>query len=161
MKKIILAVMLLLGSLAQAQVPAAEAPFVCSLAFDVAGGGIQVIVGNYKLVGTGTLSCSDKNGVMAPIPLKITMGGPVQGTVAVGVARVMGVATGIGLASSPAEILGDYVVVGGQVALMLGVGAHVALHSAAQALTLNADLQLIQGVGFNIGINTLKIEAVN
>ena len=159
MKKFLVAVLMLAGSLAQAEVK--NPLYTCAMAFDIKGGGAQFVVGHYLLTGKGKLVCTDIQGNRSELPLKVTMGGAVEPSIGFGYAHIVGLATGIGVSKNPNELLGDYVVAGGQAALVVGAGAQVALHAADKALTLNADLQLVKGLGLNIGLNSVRIEAAN
>lgn len=132
----------------------------CALSFKAEGGGLQVIIGSFKLSGPGTISCVDVAGNTQQMKVKVTMGGsPIAANVAVGHFKVAGVATGIGLATNPEALLGKYYTAGGQVALLAGAGANFAVHGGAEAVTLNVGVSLARGAGLQLGVNKMRITA--
>jgi hypothetical protein len=134
----------------------------CALSFDVKGGGLQVFVGKYQLQGKGQLSCVDVAGNTQIIPLKVTIGSEVAAQVAFGRARMMGVATGIGVSTNPEALLGTYVTAGASAALGVGAGASLSLHGSQNAaLTINANVSLLEGVGMAVGVSKVKLERAN
>lgn len=137
-----------------------EAPiYTCALSFEAKGGGLQIVVGSFKLKGEGAIHCVDVEGNTEEIPVKVTMGGPlVAPNIGFGVFNVRGLATGIGLSTGPEALLGKYYMVGGRVAWIVGAGANLAVHGGAEALTLNLALSLESGAGLQVGVNRLKIE---
>lgn len=145
------------ASAAQAEVKTAPL-FDCALTFQAQGGGIKIFVGKFELSGPGQISCIDIQGNTEEIPVFVRIGAkPVTPTIAIGVMKVAGVATGVGLSSGPESLLGGYFVGGVKGALGVGAGAQVALHAANSALTLNGSLQAIAGLGLNIGIDYVEV----
>jgi hypothetical protein len=147
---------------AQAQVEAPskiEAPlWNCSLTFDVAGGGLRLFVGHFKLEGPGEIVCADIVGNTEVLPVYVTIGAaPVAFSFGIGHMRVAGLATGIGIAGQPSDLLGNYVVGSVRGALVVGAGADMALHASERSLTLNAAVQVVAGAGLNVGFDQMTI----
>lgn len=157
----LLSAMALVFSANFAQAEKVEAPlWTCSVAFDVKGGGVKLLVGDFTLRGPGQISCIDVTGNVQEIPVTVTMGGkPFSLTLAIGKMHLVGLATGVGIAGQPADLLGEYLVGSIRGAFFVGAGADVALHGARNALTLNAAIQGIKGAGVNVGFDNLTIEA--
>lgn len=152
------AALLFSAQFAQAEV---EAPlYTCSLSFDVQGGGLRVFVGHFKLKGPGQIDCVDIAGNTESIPVTVTIGAsPIAFSVGIGQMRVLGMASGIGLAEDPSTLLGNYVVGGIRGSLLVGAGADLSLHAAHGALTMNASVQAVSGAGVNVGFDRLTISA--
>ena len=168
MKKTLLGLLMMVTSVglsAKAEVSTNELkqPFYeCALTFKAQGGGIQLIVGSYKLTGRGTIHCKDIAGNEKNINVKVTFGGsPVAPNIAIGTFRVAGIATGIGVASGPEALLGTYYTVGGRAALIVGAGAVAAVHGGKEAVTMNLAMSLERGIGIQAGFNKMTIEALN
>ena len=134
--------------------------FECALTFKAQGGGIQFIVGSFKLKGRGKIHCVDIAGNKQEMNVKVTMGGsPVAPNIAIGTFKVAGVASGIGVATGPEALLGTYYTAGGRAAFIIGAGTNLAVHGGAEALTLNLGVSLEKGVGLQVGLNRMRIEA--
>lgn len=158
---LLLSVMALTLSASFAQAQIEEPIWNCSVTFDIKGGGLKLLIGHYKLDGYGYLSCVDVMGNTEEYPVYVTMGGtPVSLGLGIGHLRLVGVATGIGIAGQPTDVLGSYLVAGARGALVIGGGADLALHATNSALTLNASVQAVSGLGANIGLDYLTIEAL-
>ena len=131
----------------------------CSLTFDVKGGGFKVLIGSFTLRGRGQVTCVDIAGNAEEIPVRVTVGAePISLSAGIGRLRFVGLATGIGLAGSPYDLMGDYIVGSVRGSFIVGAGADVALHGARNALTLNAAVQAVAGFGANLGFDHLTIE---
>jgi hypothetical protein len=131
----------------------------CAVSFNVEGGGLKVIVGSFALEGQGKISCMDVAGNTEEIPVYVTVGGrPLSLGIGAGHLQLVGLATGIGLAGQPSDLLGTYVVAGVRGAIFLGGGADVALHATHRSITVNASIQAVSGLGLNAGIDRLTIE---
>lgn len=138
-----------------------EAPlWNCAMTFDVKGGGVQFFVGYFKLAGKGQLTCVDVAGNVEKHDLKVTMGGkPLALNVAVAPKlHIRGVATGIGLATSPMDLEGKYLAANANAAVLGGAGATLSLRGTKNMVSMNVSLALVTGLGFNAGINKIKIE---
>ncbi len=147
------------ASAAQAEV---QAPYTCNLTFQAEGGGFKFLVGHFELNGPGQVTCWDLNGAKKQIPVQVRLGGqPFSLSAGVGMMKIAGVATGIGLAAGPQELLGGYLVASVQGAVGAGLGANLALHAAEKALTLNLGVQAVGGFGANVGFDYVEILPAN
>lgn len=134
----------------------------CSLTFHAKGGGIQLILGSFNLSGPGKIRCIDIAGNQQDMDVKVSLGArPVALNIAIGKMQLAGIATGIGVASGPEALLGTYYTASANAAVLLGVGANMSLHGGAEAVTLNLGVNLVQGAGFQMGLNRLTIESLN
>ena len=145
--------------MASAQV---EAPvWNCTLAFNIKGGGLKLLVGSFKLRGPGEINCVDIAGNVEQLPVWVEMGGaPISFSAGIGRLHLVGLATGVGIAGQPQDLLGTYLVGSIRGSLIVGAGADLALHAAERAVTLNAAVQAIAGFGGNIGLDTMTIDAL-
>lgn len=134
-------------------------PMTCALDFNVRGGGFIAILGFYKLRGHGRISCVDAAGREVDTPVIVSIGGsPIELNVAVGYFHLRGGAVGIGVATGPQELFGDYAVVGANATALIGAGAHVTMTGVSSGLNLNVGLNLETGIGAQVGINGMTIE---
>ena len=158
----LIAVASLAGFSARADENRVEKPlWDCALTFQAEGGGIQILVGYYKLEGTGHVRCVDIAGNKQVIPVKVTLGGsPIAPTIAVGHFRVVGLASGVGLATRPEALLGKYYTVGARAGVVLGAGAQLAVRGGSESVTLNLALNVLEGIGLEVGFNKFKLEAM-
>ncbi len=147
-------------SFARTEAPQITAPvWDCALSFNVKGGGLKLFVGHFQMEGQGQISCMDLWGNTEQIPVYVTLGGkPVSLSAGIGKMQMVGLATGIGVAGQPNDLLGNYVVAGVRGSLLVGGGLDLALHATHRALTLNTSLQLVSGLGVNVGVDYLTIE---
>ncbi|MEK2646332.1 hypothetical protein [Bdellovibrio sp. BCCA] len=137
--------------------------WACGLAFKGTSKGLKVIVGHFSTVAYGTLTCKGLLNKHYSQNVKITIGhhwlGP---TVGAGYFKLAGVSSEISLFnSSPSVILGKYKVAQGEAAIIGGVGAFTAVKVGLPQLAFNISLQLLKGVGVQVGIDKLRIEAVD
>ncbi len=135
----------------------------CALSFQAKGGGLQVIVGKFELSGPGKVSCVDVAGNTQKMDVKVTLGGsPVALNVGFGKFEIAGVATGIGVSTTPEALMGKYYVANAQAALLAGAGASFSVHAADrgedEALTLNVGVSMAKGTGLQLGVTKMKIE---
>ncbi len=136
------------------------APAICGMSFEAKGGGLQILVGEFKLVGEGVIKCREFNGSESVMPVDIQIGGrsPVALKIAAGYLEVYGLATGIGFAKSPEGLAGRYLTVDADAAVGLGAGVAVSLHlKRDDAATINLNLQVARGLGLDVGFNSLTI----
>lgn len=167
MKKAIFGLMMMVGMTGLTAVAddtnELKQPFYqCALTFRAQGGGVQFIVGAFKLKGLGKIQCVDIAGNTQELDVKVTLGGsPIAPNLAIGKFRVAAIASGIGVATGPEALLGTYYTAGGRAAVVVGAGGVLAVHGGSEALTLNLGLSLERGLGVQVGLNRLKIEAAN
>lgn len=166
MKKMLLSVFTVSALVFTATAARAASPEVsqpvwnCALTFDAQGGGFQFFVGDFRLRGPGLIRCMDIAGNSEVIPVTVQLGGkPLAAQIAVAPSmELKGVATGIGLNSSPESLLGHYLVASFDGAFgILGGGAVVGVHGARNALDFDLSLQYAKGLGVQAGFSTLEI----
>ncbi len=159
--------MSLVGFYAQAQEPMGDVDatagkvWACGLKFSGTSHGLKVIVGHFKTVGHGTLSCKSVFGESYSRHVNVTIGhhwiGPTAG---IGYFKLRGVSSEISLLNhSPNAILGNYLVAQGEAAIVGGVGAFTAVKVGMPQLAVNISLQLLKGFGVQVGIDRLSITA--
>lgn len=161
MKKIVLALVASLSLGTQAFAGTISQPlWDCALTFHSVGGGIQFLVGEFRMSGKGTVRCVDIAGNVENLKVQVTLGGPLlAANVAVGIFAMQGIATGIGVATGPQALLGTYYTLGSQAADLIGTGTNISLHGGAEAVNMNLGAQLVEGLGFQVGINRVRIRA--
>lgn len=131
----------------------------CALTFNVQGGGLKFLVGHFQLEGQGLISCMDVLGNTEQIPVYVTVGGkPLSLSAGIGRMQMVGMASGVGIAGQPEDLLGDYTIVGVRGSLLVGAGADLALRASHRAITLNMAVQLVSGLGINAGLDNITIE---
>jgi hypothetical protein len=136
--------------------------WTCNMTFKAKGGGFQIIVGKFELNGPGVIRCVDIQGHRENLNVNVRLGAsPVALNVAMGGMKIYGTATGIGLARGPRGLLGKYALADAQASFFLGAGGSVALHGGREAVTVNVGVDLIEGVGFQAGLNKLTITAAD
>lgn len=133
--------------------------WTCGLAFTGASGGIKIILGKFKTVATGTLSCVDLEGNHFTRGVLVTMGsyflGPVVG---IGYFKFAGVSSHISLFNCPPDVMfGDYLVVHGQGAFGVGGGAFTAVRIHPPEIAVNVSVKLEYGIGFQGGVEGMTI----
>lgn len=160
MKKVIALAFVLFTSALMA--PAAQAhpvPMSCKLNFKMKGGGFQIVVGHFKLSGTGRLDCVNIYGETESHRVKVTFGGhPVAARVGIGHFHVRGIAGSIGLDHGLEDLFGRYLLAGGQVAIGHGVGASFAVQNPLSGLNMSVSLSGITGFGGEVGLSSFKIQ---
>lgn len=151
----------LLGTQAMAE-PGNDNPegWSCKMEFTAKGKGLQVIVGKFKLKGTGLVSCESDSGELRELPVRITIGGkPVQAQVAAGWLTVHGYAKPFGISGSPESLFGDYAVAKAQVAIIGGVGTIAGVDiDKNDNLAFNIQIETVKGFGFSLGMDKFSIE---
>ena len=135
--------------------------WVCALDFNGRAEGFQVIVGHFKMEGTGELSCANLDGRREAIPVKLTMGSRfLAPEFSFGGFDIYGAAAEIALTDgSPRDLLGRYLVAHGQGSIVGGAGVITGVHASDSALSLLLSIQFLHGVGFSVGINSLDLAA--
>ncbi|KHD87582.1 MAG: hypothetical protein OM95_13385 [Bdellovibrio sp. ArHS] len=136
--------------------------WVCGLAFKGTSKGIKVIVGHFKTVAYGTLSCKGV-GQKYHQDVKIEIGHHwIGATAGIGYFKLAGVSSEISLFnSSPEVLLGKYAVAQGEAAIIGGVGAFTAVKVGLPQLAFNVSVQLLKGLGVQVGIDKLTISAID
>jgi hypothetical protein len=136
--------------------------FQCALTFEAEGGGVQIIAGFFKLSGEGKIRCLDIAGNIEEIPVKVTLKTkPLALNVGIGAFEMAGIATGVGVATGPEALLGKYIVADAQAAIGVGVGANLSVRGGSEALTMNLGVNVTKGLGLQVGVTQMKIEALD
>lgn len=157
MKTIALVAALMVSGLAHAE----NNNWNCNLAFTAKGGGLQVIVGNFKLHGPGVATCTNSAGEVKELPLTITMGGRVLSpSVSFGKMELKGQATMIGVENSPESIFGKYATIGGDATLVGGIGINTGIEfTDAHDQKLSVNVETLTGYGISVGVRVLELQA--
>ncbi len=164
MKKVLLAIAMVLGTAAQAQAlePVKfEAPaWACNLAFQGQAHGFKVILGHYEYNGKGDLNCVSLSGERASYPVLVTMkAAPLSAQIALGKMEMRGQSAEIALFdTNPDSILGTYYVAQAQGAIYGGIGVIAATRIDLPTMALKVSLQFTKGLGVNLGINRMEIQ---
>ncbi len=162
MKKFIVAAALSLIGFA-AQAGEARPAWVCALGFEGEANGVQILVGHFSTVAYGQLACTDLMGGEYRQDVKITIGTePIALNLAIGSFEFAGAAAEISLFNNhPTDLLGNYVVVQGRAAFALGAGAFTAVRVGLPNIAVNVSVEVMRGLGLQVGINQMRIEALN
>lgn len=137
--------------------------WACGLTFKGKSMGLKLIVGHFKTVAYGTLSCKSIKGTYYSRDVRVSIGhhwiGPTAG---IGYFHLAGISSEISLFnSSPDVILGKYMVTQGEAAIIGGVGAFSASKVGLPQLAMNVSVQLLHGLGIQVGIDKLTISAMD
>lgn len=160
MKKILIAIVLLGATGAFASSGIQKPVYTCTLTFSAGGGGVQLILGRYVLKGSGVLSCVDAAMNTGTWPVKVTIGSSLAPNFAAGVAKVKAASANFTV-GSPDQVFGNYMIVGGGVALVVGAQAQFGIRGTKNGLAMNLTGGLESGVGAQFGLQRLKIERAN
>lgn len=158
-KTMVAMAILLTGAFASAnevEVPA----WICALNFHGTNKSAQVFIGKSEFKGQGTVRCVSASNDRVEYPVKVTMKTkPLAPNIGIGKMDLYGEALQIALTSTnPQALLGKYLVAEARAAVGVGAGALVAVRADEEALSLSVSLQLIKGVGFDIGFRKMIIE---
>ncbi|WP_374033758.1 hypothetical protein ACES2I_13810 [Bdellovibrio bacteriovorus] len=135
----------------------------CGMTFKGTSKGIKVIVGHFKTVAYGTLHCKSIKGTHYRQDVMVTIGHHwIGATAGIGYFKLKGASSEISLFNSnPDVILGKYLVAQGEAAIIGGVGAFTAVKVGLPQLAMNISLQLLKGLGVQVGVDKLYIEAIS
>lgn len=144
----------------EAQAATAAPAWVCGLEFQGEAQGFKILIGEYKFKGTGDLRCVSANGVEAVYPVVVKMKAlPLSPQISLGWMELYGLSTQISLFNTaPEALLGKYIIAQAQGAFIGGIGAITAVHVDEPGLALQVSLQLVHGLGINLGLNELEIK---
>lgn len=133
--------------------------WACSLNFKGVSQGIQILIGYSEFKGTGTLRCTSATGEKVSYPLNVKMGAsPLAPRISIGYMELYGESLQFALSSgTPEALLGDYLIAQGRAAIIGGVGAITAVRAADENLSLTLSLQLIRGIGLDLGFNSMTL----
>ncbi len=134
-------------------------PTKCTLAFTAQGGGLQIVVGYFKLEGIGDIHCVSLNGDVESRAVRVTIGGhPIAARVGIGLFRVYGLTESFGLDGSIDGIYGNYTQLGTMASAGLGVAGAIAIENPLNGLNMNLNLSGVIGLGAEHGLSTFTIE---
>ncbi len=136
--------------------------WVCGFAFKGTSKGIKVIVKHFKTEAYGVLKCKGVPGQSFTRDVKITIGHHwIGATAGIGYFKLAGVSSEVSLLNcSPDKIFGKYVVAQGEGAIIGGVGAFTAVKVGLPQLAFNISIQLLKGLGVQVGVDKLTITAL-
>ncbi|MEK2689774.1 hypothetical protein [Bdellovibrio sp. GT3] len=133
--------------------------WVCGMHFKGTSKGFKVIAGKFKTTAYGTLKCTSFKGTKWSRPVKITMGAKCFGPqVGLGWLKFKGIGTEISLFNAdPDVILGKYLAVNGDAAVIIGAGTFRAVKVGWPQLAMNMAIKLDKGFGATVGLDHLYI----
>lgn len=160
MKKLIVTLSLVLMGLAahaEKNVPA----WACTMNFKGTQQGLQLILGQYKFEGHGSLTCIDPMGQHKTIPVKVEMmTAKLSPSISFGYLELYGQTAEVSLfANEPEDLMGNYLVAQGQAAVFGGVGLITAVKVDVPQVALRVSLQFAKGFGMNLGLAKMRITA--
>lgn len=160
MKKVLLAMALVLGTFSAKAANASEQAWNCSFGFQGQSVGMKILVGFYHLDGRGSLKCVSDDGQVANYPVKVRMAAlPLSPAISLGVMHVNARALDFRVVGyDPSAIFGTYSLLQGQVAVVGGIGAITAIHDTDPRFALKLSLQFARGLGVNLGLNKMHVE---
>lgn len=136
--------------------------WACAMKFTGTSKGFKIIIGSFKTVAYGTLSCKGIHKTYSR-KIKLEIGhhwiGPTAG---IGWFKLAGKSAKISLLNAdPSVLLGKYLVAQGEAAIIGGVGAFTAVKVGLPQLAVDISLQLLKGIGVQVGIDKLRITAIS
>lgn len=133
--------------------------WVCGMQFKGTAKGFKIIAGHFKSVADGVLSCTSVHGKKWTKNIRVTFGAHcLSPTVGIGYMKYYGLGGEISLFNSdPEVILGKYLAVNADAAVILGAGAFRAVKVGMPQLAVNMSVKLEKGIGVNVGIDHLYI----
>ncbi|MFS4459169.1 hypothetical protein [Bdellovibrio sp. HCB2-146] len=166
-KLLLLGVLLFAGVTAKAQTDQIEIErgrvWACGMKFKGVSKGLQFIVGKFGTRAYGTLSCASIHGETYKRKVRIDISSYKVGpTIGAGYFKMAGVSSEISLFNEhPESILGKYSVTNYQVAVGGGAGYFTATKLGLPQLAYNVSVQLLGGLGLKVGIEKLRITAID
>lgn len=134
----------------------------CEIEFQAEGGGIQVIIGIFKMSGQGDAVCTSTTGEVRELPLAVSLGGkPLSPSLSLGALRIVAHGHIADIEGKPESIYTKYLAVGGQVSLIGGAGSDFGVDFADNnQRKLGTHLELVQGLGISVGLRVLKLQPI-
>ncbi len=169
MKKIVLILVLsLLGAVAHSSetgVVDAKAGRVwaCVMSFKGTSKGVQLIVGKFTTRAFGKLKCASVFGEEYSKRIRVDIASYKVGpTVGIGYFKIHGLSSEISLFNEhPEMILGNYATTHYEVAVGAGAGYFTAYKLGLPQFAYNVSVQLIGGIGAKVGMERMRISAVD
>ncbi|MBO9665840.1 MAG: hypothetical protein J7501_03400 [Bdellovibrio sp.] len=133
--------------------------WLCGMHFKGMAKGFKIVAGHFKSTAYGTLSCKSIHGDKWSKDVKISFGAKcLSPVVGIGYMKYHGIGTEISIFNKdPEVILGKYLAVNAQGAVILGAGTFRAVKVGLPQLAMNMAIQLDKGFGVNVGIDHLYI----
>ncbi|QDK44011.1 hypothetical protein DOM22_01955 [Bdellovibrio sp. ZAP7] len=133
--------------------------WVCGMHFKGVSKGFKIIAGKFKTTAYGMLKCTSFNGTKWSRPVKITMGAHCIGPqVGLGWLKFHGIGGELSLFNAdPDVILGKYLAVNGDAAVIIGAGSFRAVKVGWPQLAMNMSIKLDAGLGATVGLDHLYI----
>lgn len=137
--------------------------WVCGMQFKGTSKGIQLIFGKFKTRAYGTLACASIHGEKFSRKVRIEINswgiGP---TVGIGYFKLRGLSSQISLFNeSPEDLLGRYSTTQYEGAVGAGAGYFSAVKLGLPQLSYTVSIQLLGGIGFKVGMEKMRITAVD
>jgi hypothetical protein len=132
----------------------------CGIAFDARGYDVKALfIGKTKIEGEGTLRCVDILGNVESWKIGVRIYSPAlkPRLSLMPWVRVNGAASGIGLATNPADLFDIYHVVDVRAAAIVGGGASASVQGSRNGFTFNLALDFTRGLGVAAGASSLEI----
>ena len=133
--------------------------WVCGMQFKGTAKGFKIIAGHFKSVADGMLSCTNIHGKKWSKNVRVTFGAHcLSPVVGIGYMKYYGLSGELSLFNKdPEVILGKYLAVNADAAVILGAGAFRAVKVGMPQLAMNMSIKLEKGLGVNVGIDHLYI----
>jgi hypothetical protein len=137
--------------------------WVCGMQFKGVSKGIQLIFGKFKTKAYGTLNCASIHGEKYSRKIRIDINsygiGP---TIGIGYFKMRGISSQISLFNErPEDLLGKYstTMYGGAVGA--GLGYFSAFKIGMSQLAYNVSVQLLGGIGIKVGMEKMRVTAID
>ncbi|MGZ3769284.1 MAG: hypothetical protein ACXVCP_01945 [Bdellovibrio sp.] len=142
--------------------PLASPAWVCGLSFTGTSKGIKVLFGHFTTTAYGHLHCKGIFGGNFHRNVMVTIGHHwFSPSVGIGYFKFAGIATEISLFNcSPEAILGKYKIAEADAAVIAGAGTFTAVKVGLPQLAVAVSLKLLLGIGFDAGIDKMRIDAI-
>jgi hypothetical protein len=133
--------------------------WICSLNFNGVSKGVQIIIGFSEFKGSGTLKCKSAANEKVTYPVVVKMGAsPIAPAISLGYMELYGEALQFALSNgTPEALLGDYLMAQGRASIIGGVGVITAVRAAQKDLSLTISLQLVHGLGLDLGFTRMNL----
>ncbi|MGE5086314.1 MAG: hypothetical protein ACM3MG_08460 [Bacillota bacterium] len=133
--------------------------WVCGMKFKGTAKGFKIIAGHFKSEADGVISCTNIHGTKWSKNVRIAFGAHcLSPTVGIGYLKYYGISGELSLFNSdPEVILGKYLALNADAAVIFGVGTFRAVKVGMPQLAFNMSIQLEKGLGVSVGLDHLYI----